>query len=100
VINKWLVEMGVGHMPTIGGLYDQTLKDESAEAIYDRIVCDLRRYHKITTMREPLLIIIDSLCIIFALLTQFAAALPLKSNKEAGTKLFIELKLLKLGRYS
>jgi predicted metal-dependent peptidase len=51
VINNWLVEMGIGHMPAIGGLFDQTLKDESAEAIYDRIVCDLRRYRKITTMR-------------------------------------------------
>lgn len=51
VINNWLVEMGVGHMPAIGGLFDPTLKDESAEAIYDRIVCDLRRYRKLTTMR-------------------------------------------------
>ena len=51
VINSWLIEMGVGVMPTTGGLYDPELKGESAEAIYDRIVRDLRRYRKIITMR-------------------------------------------------
>lgn len=50
-INAWLVEMGVGHMPQIGGLYDPELKGESAESIYDRIVTDLRRYRKLRTLR-------------------------------------------------
>lgn len=51
VINGWLSEMGVGDFPHIGGLYDEELKRESAEAIYDRIVNDLRRFRKLTTMR-------------------------------------------------
>jgi predicted metal-dependent peptidase len=51
VINAWLVEMGVGALPRIGVLYDPQLKGESAEAIYDRIVTDLRRYRKLMTMR-------------------------------------------------
>jgi len=51
VINGWLREMGVGEMPAIGGLYDPELKDLSAEAIYDRIATDLRRYRKLVTMR-------------------------------------------------
>ncbi len=51
VINAWLVEMKVGAMPTIGALYDPELKGESAEAIYDRIVTDLRRYRRLMTMR-------------------------------------------------
>jgi predicted metal-dependent peptidase len=51
VINGWLVEMGVGHLPQIGALYDPALKDESAEAIYDRIVRDLRHYRKSATLR-------------------------------------------------
>ncbi|MEO7001298.1 MAG: peptidase [Ktedonobacterales bacterium] len=51
VINGWLVEMNVGTMPEIGGLYDATLQGESAEAIYDRIVTDLRRYRRLRTMR-------------------------------------------------
>ncbi|MGH2515331.1 MAG: vWA domain-containing protein, partial [Ktedonobacterales bacterium] len=50
-INSWLIEMGVGHMPLIGGLYDPELKSESAESIYDRIVTDLRRYRKLRTLR-------------------------------------------------
>lgn len=51
VINAWLVEMKVGDMPKIGALYDASLKGESAEAIYDRIVTDLRRYRRLATMR-------------------------------------------------
>jgi len=43
--------MGVGTIPAMGLLYDPTLKGESAEAIYDRIVCDLRRYRRLMTMR-------------------------------------------------
>lgn len=51
VINAWLREMGVGEMPAVGGLYDPELKGLSAEAIYDRIVTDLRRYRKLCTLR-------------------------------------------------
>jgi predicted metal-dependent peptidase len=51
VINGWLREMGLGEMPAVGGLYDPELKGLSAEAIYDRIVTDLRRYRKLCTMR-------------------------------------------------
>lgn len=51
VINAWLVEMGVGHLPHVGGLYDPALANQSAEAIYDLIVTDLRRFRKLMTMR-------------------------------------------------
>jgi predicted metal-dependent peptidase len=51
VINAWLVEMQVGAMPRMGLLYDPALKGESAEAIYDRIVTDVRRYRKLATFR-------------------------------------------------
>lgn len=51
VINAWLIEMGVGHVPQVGLLYDPDLKGESSEAIYDRIVTDLRRFRKLRTMR-------------------------------------------------
>jgi predicted metal-dependent peptidase len=51
VINAWLIEMGVGHAPQVGLLHDLALKTESAEAIYDRIVTDLRRFRKLRTMR-------------------------------------------------
>lgn len=56
VINGWLMEMGVGHPPTDGLLLDAELdfERESAEAIYDRIVRDLRlmrRLGKCLTMR-------------------------------------------------
>ena len=51
VINGWLVEMKVGRMPAIGGLHDPELAGMSAEAIYDVIVTDLRRYRKLRTFR-------------------------------------------------
>jgi hypothetical protein len=51
VINAWLIEMGVGHPPLVGLLHDPELKAESAEAVYDRIVTDLRRFRKLQTMR-------------------------------------------------
>jgi len=51
VINHWLIEMGVGRIPHVGGLLDPTLKGLSAEAVYDRIVTDLRRYRKHATFR-------------------------------------------------
>jgi predicted metal-dependent peptidase len=55
VINGWLVEMGVGDLPTDGLLLDPALglERESAEALYDRIVKDLRlmrRLRKAITM--------------------------------------------------
>lgn len=50
VINGWLVEMGVGEMPE-GLLYDQELKGLSGEAVYERIVTDLRRLRKLSTLR-------------------------------------------------
>ncbi len=50
-INGWLIEMGAGEMPRLGGLHDVELKGLSAEAIYDRIVTDMRRYRKLCTLR-------------------------------------------------
>ncbi|MEU0095008.1 hypothetical protein [Kribbella sp. NPDC006257] len=50
VINGWLLEMGVGTMPD-GALHDPSLKELSVEAVYDRIVTDLRRYRKLATLR-------------------------------------------------
>lgn len=51
VINAWLVELGVGHIPAMGCLYDQSLAGESAEAVYDRIVTDMRRFRRLATLR-------------------------------------------------
>ncbi|MFL1899379.1 vWA domain-containing protein [Streptomyces tauricus] len=50
VINSWLVEMQVGVMPE-GLLYDQELKDLSAEEVYDRLATDLRRHRRLATLR-------------------------------------------------
>lgn len=49
VINGWLVEMAIGDMPRSGALYDPDLKSLSAEAVYDRIVTDRRRFRKLST---------------------------------------------------
>jgi predicted metal-dependent peptidase len=51
VINGWLVEMGLGELPDFGGLHDPSLAGLSAEAVYDRIVTDLRRYRRVATLR-------------------------------------------------
>lgn len=51
VINGWLIEMGVGEIPKLGLLYDPELKGQSAEAIYDLIVTDMRRFRKLATLR-------------------------------------------------
>ncbi len=51
VINHWLVEMGVGDMPAVGALYDESLKGLSAETIYDHIVRNIRTYRKLATLR-------------------------------------------------
>ncbi len=50
VINQWLIEMDVGERPD-GLLYDEQFKGMNAEAIYDRIVTDMRTYRKLATLR-------------------------------------------------
>lgn len=50
VINGWLIEMGVGEMPALGGLYDPELKGLSAESIYDIITSDMRKMRKLATL--------------------------------------------------
>ncbi|WP_216216470.1 vWA domain-containing protein [Amycolatopsis aidingensis] len=49
VINGWLVEMAVGHLPE-GTLYDQRLAALSAESVYDTLCTDLRRSRKLATL--------------------------------------------------
>jgi len=51
VINEWLTEMRVGSPPQVGLLFDPELKGLSAEAIYDRVVTDLRRFRRLGTFR-------------------------------------------------
>ena len=51
VINGWLNEMQIGIMPHDGLMYDETLKDQSAEEIYDRLIGDLRKNSKLSTFR-------------------------------------------------
>ena len=51
VINGWLIEMGLGELPKVGALYDPDFKGWSAEAVYDLIVTDLRRFRKLATLR-------------------------------------------------
>jgi predicted metal-dependent peptidase len=51
VINGWLMEMEIGAIPTFGGLHDSALQGLSADAIYDRLVVDLRRNRKLATFR-------------------------------------------------
>lgn len=43
VINGWLVEMGVGALPTIGVLYDPRLQGMAAEAVYDLLLREPKR---------------------------------------------------------
>lgn len=50
VLNDWLIEMDVGK-PPCGLLHDPVLRGLSAEAVYDLIVRDLRRYRKLATFR-------------------------------------------------
>lgn len=38
VINDWLVEMGVGQLPSVGGLYDPRLAKMSADQVYDLLM--------------------------------------------------------------
>ncbi len=51
VINGWLCQMNIGSMPTMGLLYDETLKDLSAEEIYDILIKDLKKNSKLATFR-------------------------------------------------
>ncbi|MCM1132841.1 MAG: hypothetical protein NC340_05165 [Ruminococcus flavefaciens] len=51
VINGWLVEMQVGKMPCKGLLYDESLKNQSAEEIYDTLIADIRKNSKLGTFR-------------------------------------------------
>ena len=51
VINGWLQEMGIGQMPERGLLYDENLKNISAESLYDRMVRDLKKYARLETFR-------------------------------------------------
>ncbi|MBR4626943.1 MAG: hypothetical protein IKO47_04470 [Ruminococcus sp.] len=51
VINGWLNEMQIGVMPQKGLLYDQELKNLSAEEIYDRLIENIRRNLKYVTFR-------------------------------------------------
>lgn len=51
VINGWLVEMGVGTLPSAEMLFDDNFKGMSAEQIYDVIVRDIRRFKKLATLR-------------------------------------------------
>lgn len=50
VINGWLCEMQIGKMPE-DVLYDEGLKNKSAEEIYDLILGDIRKYQKQNTFR-------------------------------------------------
>ena len=51
VINGWLMEMGIGHPPNLGLLFDPELTGMSAEAVYDRMAGDMRRYRKLVSLR-------------------------------------------------
>lgn len=51
VINGWLKEMQIGQMPTRGLLYDETLKNYSAEEIYDELIKNIRQSSKLETFR-------------------------------------------------
>lgn len=51
VINQWLIEMGIGSVPDAGLLFDNALRGLSAEAIYDRMVTDMRKFRKLATLR-------------------------------------------------
>lgn len=51
VINDWLHEMKIGKMPEEGLLYDKELHGFSAEAIYDIIIKQMRKFKKHATFR-------------------------------------------------
>lgn len=51
VINEWLNDMQIGIMPHNGLMFDETLKNQSAEEIYDRLIDNIRKNSKLTTFR-------------------------------------------------
>lgn len=51
VINDWLHEMKIGSMPDEDLLYDENLHNRSAEAIYDIIIKEMRKFKKHATFR-------------------------------------------------
>ena len=51
VINGWLHEMQIGIMPQNGLMYDETLKNRSAEEIYDTLTDNIRKNSKLNTFR-------------------------------------------------
>lgn len=51
VINHWLSEMRIGQMPARGLLYDESLKNLSAEEIYDLLIKNIRQSSKLETFR-------------------------------------------------
>ncbi len=51
VINGWLNEMQIGIMPHNGLMFDETLKNQSAEEIYDRLIDNMRKNAKLNTFR-------------------------------------------------
>lgn len=51
VINDWLHEMKIGSMPDEDLLYDENLHNSSAEAIYDIIIKEMRKFKKHATFR-------------------------------------------------
>lgn len=51
VINGWLNEMQIGIMPNKGIMFDETLKNQSVEEVYDRLIYNMRKFSKLTTFR-------------------------------------------------
>ncbi len=51
VINAWLIQMQIGRMPQQDLLYDESLKDLSAETIYDLLITDLKKYSRLQNLR-------------------------------------------------
>lgn len=51
VVNAWLHEMQIGQMPEKGLLYDESLKNQSAEEIYDILIENIRKNFRLTTFR-------------------------------------------------
>jgi predicted metal-dependent peptidase len=54
VINGWLVEMGVGKLPPVGGLFDPRLQGMSADEVYELLAGDPRRCKNLRGFRGKL----------------------------------------------
>lgn len=54
VINAWLVEMGVGELPSIGALYDPRVQRMSADEVYDLLAQDPKRCKNLRGFRGKL----------------------------------------------